>query len=74
MVGDGILWGGVGERLDQVGEGKLAEGGLDCIHLQGDTQRTVASPLTPRHTPRHQGTERAAYRQCRNQARSVFPA
>ena len=71
VAGDGILWGRISQWSDQVREGQLTAGGLDCIHVQGDPQRTFTPPLPPRHTQRHQGTERPTYWQRWSQTRSV---
>lgn len=35
-AGDGVLWRWLCHRSDQEHKGEHAEGGVDCLHLQGD--------------------------------------
>lgn len=45
-VGDGVLWRRLGDGPDQEHQGQLAEGGVDGVHLPGDSQGKRSKPQT----------------------------
>lgn len=53
LVGDGVLWSRLCDRLGEEDQGELSEGGLDSLHLPRGAQGKVEKKNTHMHSAQH---------------------